>query len=460
MKKLVCIIGAFSLFSMVNAQSFLGLHTSNYDALEGMRYNPALLTANNMKWQVNILGFDAFAGNDFLSLQGNIKDWKDFDQYEDVATNLNGEPKDLHVNLDIQGPSFTLRIKDKNAFGFSTRVRGIATVNDISESLANSLWLYDKDFLSWEEAITDAKATVGMNAFGEAGIAYSRAIIDKGGHSLHVGITGKMLFRGVTGYLKTDNFTYYHDTTANTVNMGSTMVEGVFDLPVGDGEKYNFGIAGFGFDAGIVYEYRKPGKTDYFIRVGGSLVDAGMIKYEASSSSRIFVSSGLDVPEDHFYDAINDEYITFDDLLDTLGTNTVPTGTYKASLPMALQVFGDIRIVPKFFVNVSGQININSQKKEHPSANVANTVTVTPRFEIKSFAVFSPITYNKYSGFDFGLGIRAGQFAIGTSNLLGSLLRKETKAFDFFMSFGFGKVRKPAAPETWEAPAEQQPKGE
>ena len=45
MKKINFLLCAICLFSTVKAQSYLGLHTSNYDAVEGMRYNPALLTS-------------------------------------------------------------------------------------------------------------------------------------------------------------------------------------------------------------------------------------------------------------------------------------------------------------------------------------------------------------------------------------------------------------------------------
>lgn len=286
-----------------------------------------------------------------------------------------------------------------------------------------------------------------MNIYGETGISYSRAIVDKGGHSLHAGVSGKVLFNGVTGYIKAEDFTFSHDTINKKVSLHESKVDAIFSWPFDDDEDYKFGIGGFGVDAGLIYEYKKPGRNDYFIRVGGSLTDAGFIRYEASSNSRIFRGDGRVVDESAIYDEVEDEYINFDDVLDVMGVKTIPEGKYKASLPMAVHVFGDIKVVPKFFVNVTGQFNVNRQRKEHPSAHVANKVTLTPRFELKSFALFAPITYDKFAGFDFGMGLRAGQFSIGTANLLGSLIRKNTKAFDMFMSIGFGKKRKDIAPK-------------
>jgi hypothetical protein len=453
MKKIILTLLAATTGFAAYSQSYLGLHSSNYDAIAGLRYNPSLLTANNMQWQVTILGFDAFAGNNYLSLSGRIKDWsQDFERYESVKETINGDDKNLNINMDIQGPSFSFRIKDKNAIAITTRARALGTIKDISEPLAISLWRNDLALLDWESQFTNSRATVGLNIYGEMGLSYSRAILDKEGHSLHVGVSGKVLFNGVTGYLKAEDMTFTHDTIAKTVSLNESKIDAIFSWPFDDEEKYKFGIGGFGIDAGVVYEYKKPGKTDYFIRAGASLIDAGFIKYEASKNSRVFRGDGRVVNESDIYDEVSDEYIELDDVLDVMGIKTIPTGKYKASLPMAIHVFGDIKVVPKFFVNISGQINVNSDKKEHPSAQVASKITLTPRFELKAFALFAPITYDKFAGFDFGLGLRAGQFSIGTANLLGSLIRKDTKAFDMFMSIGFGKARKTEAPKTWSDP--------
>lgn len=155
MKKIVISLLAGLFFpAVLSAQSYLGLHTSNYDAIAGLRYNPALLTANNMQWQVNILGFNMFAGNNYLSLNGRIRDWsRDFERYESVVESLDGKDKQLNINMDVQGPSFSFRIKDKNAIAITTRARALGTINDISEPLAISLWRNDLDLLDWEKVL-------------------------------------------------------------------------------------------------------------------------------------------------------------------------------------------------------------------------------------------------------------------------------------------------------------------
>ncbi|MBK7640032.1 MAG: hypothetical protein IPJ22_08325 [Bacteroidetes bacterium] len=76
--------------------------------------NPANLVGSKLKWQVNIIGFDVNAQNDYLFLKGKLIGMaSNFDQDVNVGENLNGKPKDLSFGLDTRLPSFSFKIKKK-----------------------------------------------------------------------------------------------------------------------------------------------------------------------------------------------------------------------------------------------------------------------------------------------------------------------------------------------------------
>ena len=133
--------------------------------------NPANLVGSKLKWQVNIIGFDVNAQNDYLFLKGKLIGMaSNFDQDVNVGENLNGKPKDLSFGLDTRLPSFSFKIKEKNAIALTMKVRGVLSGNDIDEKFATSLYNEQIDLLSWENFIQDGKTSMGFTSWGEIGI--------------------------------------------------------------------------------------------------------------------------------------------------------------------------------------------------------------------------------------------------------------------------------------------------
>ena len=202
MKKIiVAFLAVFSL-STSFSQSFQGLSYSQYDALASFAANPANLVGSKLKWQVNIIGFDVNAQNDYLFLKGKLIGMaSNFDQDVNVGENLNGKPKDLSFGLDTRLPSFSFKIKEKNAIALTMKVRGVLSGNDIDEKFATSLYNEQIDLLSWENFIQDGKTSMGFTSWGELGIGYARQILDLDKHQLDAGINVKLITNGIVGKL-------------------------------------------------------------------------------------------------------------------------------------------------------------------------------------------------------------------------------------------------------------------
>jgi len=430
---------------MLFGQSFLGGHFSTKDAILSNSLNPAAGIAGDMKWQVNLIGFSTEAGNNYFSINGKVRDLaRNFDKNINVGQNLDGKRKQLHVNLGILGPSGFIRIKKNNAISFGVKARAVATFNDINQDFVYSMYNHFEDILQWLPNFTDERATAAVNVYHEFYAGYARSFKLGERHALHIGATAKMTTNVFNAQFVTNNLNFnkvFTSATDSFINVGNTTFDLKVSNTIDDGFHYKFGVSGFGFDVGAIYEYKLKNSNDHFIMVGASVNDLGFNTYTLGKNSRSFVGNGRNIPAENLVDA-DGETINLDAVLDSLGTRTNPTGKTKIKLPTTLNVFADVRVVKMFYINANFQFNPYTFKKGTPVANLPVDITITPRFESRIVSVYVPINYNQYSGFNMGAGLRVGQFTLGSSSIITSFAKKKFTGVDFYMNVGFGKSEK------------------
>ena len=430
---------------MLFGQSFLGGHFSTKDAILSNSLNPAAGIAGDMKWQVNLIGFSTEAGNNYFSINGKVRDLaRNFDKDVNVGQNLDGKRKQLHVNLGILGPSGFIRIKKNNAISFGVKAKAVATFNDINQDFVYSMYNHFEDILQWLPNFTDERATAAVNVYHEFYAGYARSFKLGERHALHIGATAKMTTNVFNAQFVADNLNFnkvFTSATDSFINVGNTTFDLKVSNTIDDGFHYKFGVSGFGFDVGAIYEYKLKNSNDHFIMVGASVNDLGFNTYTLGKNSRSFVGNGRNIPAENLVDA-DGETINLDAVLDSLGTRTNPTGKTKIKLPTTLNVFADVRVVKMFYINANFQFNPYTFKKGTPVANLPVDITITPRFESRIVSVYMPINYNQYSGFNMGAGLRVGQFTLGSSSIITSFAKKKFTGVDFYMNVGFGKSEK------------------
>jgi len=446
MKKNKLLLGLLLISSsMIFGQSFLGGHFSTKDAILSNSLNPAAGIAGDMKWQVNLIGFSTEAGNNYFSINGKVRDLaRNFDKNINVGQNLDGKRKQLHVNLGILGPSGFIRIKKNNAISFGVKARAVATFNDINQDFVYSMYNHFEDILQWLPNFTDERATAAVNVYHEFYAGYARSFKLGERHALHIGATAKMTTNVFNAQFVTNNLNFnkvFTSATDSFINVGNTTFDLKVSNTIDDGFHYKFGVSGFGFDVGAIYEYKLKNSNDHFIMVGASVNDLGFNTYTLGKNSRSFVGNGRNIPAENLVDA-DGETINLDAVLDSLGTRTNPTGKTKIKLPTTLNVFADVRVVKMFYINANFQFNPYTFKRGTPVANLPVDITITPRFESRIVSVYMPINYNQYSGFNMGAGLRVGQFTLGSSSIITSFAKKKFTGVDFYMNVGFGKSEK------------------
>ena len=430
---------------MLFGQSFLGGHFSTKDAILSNSLNPAAGIAGDMKWQVNLIGFSTEAGNNYFSINGKVRDLaRNFDKNINVGQNLDGKRKQLHVNLGILGPSGFIRIKKNNAISFGVKARAVATFNDINQDFVYSMYNHFEDILQWLPNFTDERATAAVNVYHEFYAGYARSFKLGERHALHIGATAKMTTNVFNAQFVANNLNFnkvFTSATDSFINVGNTTFDLKVSNTIDDGFHYKFGVSGFGFDVGAIYEYKLKNSNDHFIMVGASVNDLGFNTYTLGKNSRSFIGNGRNIPAENLVDT-DGETINLDAVLDSLGTRTNPTGKTKIKLPTTLNVFADVRVVKMFYINANFQFNPYTFKRGTPVANLPVDITITPRFESRIVSVYMPINYNQYSGFNMGAGLRVGQFTLGSSSIITSFAKKKFTGVDFYMNVGFGKSEK------------------
>ena len=149
MKKIILFCLALCTLS-AGAQSFLGVHSSNYDPLKSQLFNPATPATSLMKWEVSVIGLDMHAAQNYIKLKGGISDWTgDFDKDTHVVENLDGSDKSGSVSIDIPSIGFVFNNAKVGAISFMLRGRVLVDAKGIQEEFITSMFNDANNIYNW-----------------------------------------------------------------------------------------------------------------------------------------------------------------------------------------------------------------------------------------------------------------------------------------------------------------------
>jgi outer membrane protein OmpA-like peptidoglycan-associated protein len=445
MKKKILVLLILTASIHLKAQSYLGYFHDNYAGVQSVLFNPASIADSRFKTDINLFSISGSVQNDLYGVRlfDVYKDGYDFDREAKMTpSNANNGL----ANFDIMGPSFMFNIAPKHTIAVFTRARSVSNVRNINGYLIDQV----KDGLdeSSDFNLNAGNANGSSNTWGELGISYAAVLYQKNQHFLKGGLTAKYLQGGVNGYVrgKDVNVTY----AQNTVDPSQGLLMSSGEITIGASqdfeanEDYDFDAKsrGFGFDFGLVYEWRpdyadydldnaKPADNNfrdlnkYKLRFGLSVTDIGSIDYKNAKQDTYNVNGVITQQmiddADNLYDFLNEHY-----------TKTSTSKGAKTNLPTALHADVDWNMYRKFYLNLNGDINMVSANKLN-SYGIADRVSLTPRYESRWFSYYMPLTWMEYSGMQVGSGIRVGVFFIGSGSVVSNLVSKESKGADFHL---------------------------
>jgi outer membrane protein OmpA-like peptidoglycan-associated protein len=486
LRKALCCL-ALLVFTQVDAQNYLGIHSSNYTGVMATDLQPASFVDSRFKWDVNLFSINAttwqnvkyFDTKDMPKwyiksfADSNYNGWSKpdstfMDRYMINLFDANStSPLGIYGNFQIDILNFMFHINPRIAIGFSGKSRTVVNVDNLDPKLA---MLSEKglDLPSlWNQQFNDKLLTINALSWLEYGLNYSQIIKDNEDHFFKAGGRLKFLHGVGAAYVTTDDFVYKLDNKDT-----SLLLQGDFNYGYSgniDGYMNGTGATsgyppmasklGLGIDIGFVYEWRpdwKEYKYDmdnktniwrrdaekYKLRVGASVLDIGGMKFQKGGLSRDFsVNSKNPFNLTVFQSA--DGLEGFDHILDSLALanptewqmNEEVGKTFFMNTPTALSFQIDYNIYKRFYVNATTMTNLLSVKsvKNANKVHVANQYSITPSYDQAWFGVYVPVSYNQYSGFKVGTGLRLGPLTVGMTDYNSFLARGKVRGTEFYL---------------------------
>lgn len=451
------------------AQHWLGLTSSNYAGLNAVFQQPAQVADSRYRLYVNLVGADGYAYTNavrwaapysmgqfglglvptrFRDAQGGLRFSPDY-----LAEQLNGHSKKAFGGGEIRGPGLLISSRSGRwGMGLTTRIRVGGSAVHITEKLAQfvRVGLPGSQVLP-TPLVTAQQGTVNLGSYGELGLSLGYVIRNQDEHFWKVGASVKRLVGLYNLHLSVRDASYQlvpDPDMPGLTALDIRQVSGSYGYTTEAAYKspaagwllgQSAPGAGWGFDLGVVYEFRPDARAyrytqdgeqqqdrsrnKYRYRLSASLTDIGFIQYknpayvtqydQFSGTSRSLTHRAFtNIPNaDAFFDRIGT----------ILGTDQTQRQTaFRSVLPTALNLSVDYKIDENFYVNgtwIQPLLSPATVGLYRPAV-----VAVVPRFELPRAEVSMPVSWQgNYTNLTVGLAVRLGPLVVGTDHLPGLL---------------------------------------
>lgn len=499
MNKLSALVLLIFLSCTSYAQNWLGLSNGNYAGTNGIYLNPSSIVDSRLGGYINFFGVGTNMYTNYLSYSGEkslisaLRDESFSFGDKNVKENLNGKDKVINFSNEVRGPSFMVSLHPKHAIGITTRNRFFLQAVDVSQPIARMIrWGLDStktgfsgpDGLSYEQLYSETRFGINANNFTEIGFTYATVLLDRDKHFLKAGITYKYLAGSYSMFFKNDGGAGVTIKGADSLEFNNTSVQYGYvgeNLYKTDSNSYGFpGFStlfgpdrigkGYGIDIGFTYEFRpkykdykytldgkeRYDKTEnkYTLRISGTLMDMGRIKYKSAkyvrnntlARNRVVTWGSLDTVGKIFEQLDNvgaDESVInrFDQAAGSVFGFDEQTNEFTSKLPTAFNIQADFKLLNHVYVNAMWLQGL--RKKGSIGSRQFSMIAVTPRFETRWFEAAIPLVLNNdYRNFSFGLFARFGPFFIGSDNITGLVKSSNVNGFDIYGGMSLPLFRK------------------
>lgn len=466
---------AIVLFTSASAQDFLGLNTGNYAGITGVMLQPASIVDSRYKLDINLFSTGVNYANNYLLvdrnalLKFNSKNFSDYKTFKEKYLSEAGlsanEKAWATINSRIQVPlSFMATLNKKSAIALNIQSRTIVQGRNIPGDLAKMAY----NGFEYDPTANPVLDASGFNVhalnWAEIGFTYGRVIFSSDKHFLKAAFTAKYLGGIASVYVGSNNINFGINADSS-LNLSTSRTEynhserADFNNSLG-GIFKNPDASAFGFDAGLVYEFRgnverldKISKDDqvaflsdrrdvnkYMFKVGVSILDAGTFNFSKADNVNSFSTS-------IFNWRVRDEKFNSVKAFDTaLASRVLPLPndprTYNVHLPTALSVQLDMRFVKGIYLNVMAYRPLQMTNASGYRFDKYGYYSITPRWEGRNFGVYIPYTFasdiGDYKNNLLGASLRIGPLFVGSSNLGTMAFNKKLRSADIYAGLKLG----------------------
>ncbi len=465
------------LFTNTQAQTFLGLQHSNMSGIHQAGLNPANIADARHRIYINGLTFGAGFNNDYLKLSLPYNLFDLFTKQSARSTpinnnwfteNLNGKPKNLNLYAQFRTPGAMFKLTKGLSVGFMFKNTFAFQVNDVAQPLAR-LGRYGIDSTKGTtlysgpnqykigDKFEDNKFSINVNAWGEIAGTIAKTIINTETYCIKAGFTPKYLMGYATAYIKNNGVQFKlqgQDSiifNQTDISYGYTNPTDLKNInPQGFlSEKLRGG--GFGYDAGITFEYNPKTtealtskKNRYLFRGGISLLDAGRISYKNPSKNVSVYNGNTDkafVLDSNLSKAFSNgetEGLRYtDSVFRTIFTIDSSKKNIVTTMPTTLNFQFDYNVLKNFYVGVNWSQDLRG--KLISGIRKPSYFMLIPRFESKLIEVSIPMGFmNDYRTGRIGAFLRIGPVFVGSDNLIGQIRSNNYYGADFYFGISTG----------------------
>lgn len=471
-KYLKIFLGLFFLLSpvLLVAQVNYGMATGNYAGIAGVWMNPASIADSRYKYDINIFGYDSYFNNNYLFVKKDAVLRRIFykqpysSSYADAKKDLleedwpvNGNVNAVVVSNALLPLSFMATTGKKSAIAFTMGNRLINKVSNMNPDLARMIYNEIADPGLYGKAINIDTMQYNFLNWQEVGFTYSRIMVENNHHMLKAGFTGKWLGANAGAYIQTDKATVtFSDSTTMSINSPLIHYARTETADIGTFSRFdlfnNLADQSFGWDFGIVYEFRakiqnfkyidetkqvesRRDLNKYLFRIGVSVVDMGKFTLKKKPLTNDHAAA---ISDWNFSDVHASNFTEWDSAYSQkINYIEGAPSTFTYRLPSSLIGNIDIHLFGGMYINVLAKAPIVSLLKNTDTYIKSDRWTlITPRFEGKAFGLYVPVNHDK-NRTNVGATIRIGPFYFGSNNLATILSSSKTKEADFHAGFRY-----------------------
>ncbi|RZJ65879.1 MAG: hypothetical protein EOO50_12065 [Flavobacterium sp.] len=423
------------------------MNTSQRTGMIHAGINPAEFANFDSKYEIQVLAVSANANNNKIG----FNDLFGSENFEDLIFR-GTDAVNLRFDGEILGPGFAYKV-EKWTFALTSRAYAKLDLVDVDVKIGDAVSTATLNALINGSTTIDNNFNQRVNGttWGEIGLSAANNFYDDGTHKFSAGATFKLLFPASYANMGADRFS----GTINN-NLGQvTLTDAQANLNIaysgnlgedftkfGDYTSSLFGrLGGVAADLGVNYRWvDESDPRKYKINAGLSVRNLGAMKFKsANNSSTNYVLSvqggqALDLNQFQNVDSLEE----IEDLLLASGyldrTENSQTD-FKVKLPAVFSAYADVKIVPKFFASIYMQQKLNDDEA-NDQITYQNVISITPRFALENFEVWSSWASNEISGISGGIGVRAYGFYIGSGSIITNLA-SDNKQADAYIGYGF-----------------------
>ncbi len=436
-----CLLIAFNLSAQ---DHFSGITTSKRVGILNVGMNPSELANLNSRFEVQLFSSSINISNDKIG----FNDIVDGNNLESLIFN-GSEPVNFNVDTEFLGPGFAIKLLK---WGFAVNSKGHIKANivDVDPNLGSAITNNALNAIGGSSIISSPNnQRINATAWGEIGFSVAHKVYETKKHKINAGITLKLLFPGAFANIGVDKF--QGTITDNLGNLILTNASANMNIAysgnlgaeftnTSDYTKSVFGnLQGMATDIGVDYQLLGSGKN-YKLKIGAALKNMGSMTFKSSDNYSTDYTLSIQGSQQLSLNDFNNDTGVQDieqTLIDSGYLNKTPqSNDFKVQLPTVLNLYADIKIVPKVNITLFTQqkMKSNSGNDQITSQNI---ISATPRFSVGFFEAYLPVAINEVSGTTAGFGFRLGGFFLGSNSIL-TALTSDGKQADFYTGFRFG----------------------